>query len=438
MKFDSFGGVKQETNLQGLHINCSTLSWSPWFKLTNCKGSSNTDCSGVGYLADAMNFLSVRFNFTWSCDTQPNRHWGGQQPISGPKNASGSWGRVVGNVVNGTYPLCISVWHHMDWRHEMLDYAFMGTGRKFVIAYLPSSTSYDIWLFIKPFRHDTWLCIAVGSLLMIPTMFYGYRYERKFHQQNGKKDKLAGIKLLFIIGWLFFIVTLNGFYDGALTMFFADETPADFDSELELLKAYPEWIYNIKKSSFPVGYGSSDRNEEEKYKKFHELKTKDPDKFYFKNAKEGIKRMKSGKVGVRLEDNSLRQYLKEHPKEPRPNIIMIDQKQPNADNIILTKNSPLALLFKTGSIELWETGLMKILEVKWFGKELEKKTPNPLHTVVLNLGQTSMMFLIMGVAIIGSLILLGMELLWDCLTTNKPATPVPIPLNSSIADLWIE
>ena len=221
-------------------------------------------------------------------------------------------------------------------------------------------------------------------------------------------------------------------------MFFADETPADFDSELELLKAYPEWIYNIKKSSFPVGYGSSDRNEEEKYKKFHELKTKDPDKFYFKNAKEGIKRMKSGKVGVRLEDNSLRQYLKEHPKEPRPNIIMIDQKQPNADNIILTKNSPLALLFKTGSIELWETGLMKILEVKWFGKELEKKTPNPLHTVVLNLGQTSMLFLIMGAAIMGSLILLGMELLWDAITTKKPATPFQIPLKSSLTPAWIE
>ena len=126
-------------------------------------------------------------------------------------------------------------------------------------------------------------------------MFYGYRYERKFQQQNGKKDKLAGIKLLFIIGWLFSIVTPNGFYDGALTMFFADETPADFDSELELLKAYPEWIYNIKKSSFPVGYGSSDRNEEEKYKKFYEFKTNDPEKFYFKNAKEGIKRMKSGR-----------------------------------------------------------------------------------------------------------------------------------------------
>ena len=88
--------------------------------------------------------------------------------------------------------------------------------------------------------------------------------------------------------------------------------------------------------------------------------------------------MKSGKVGVRLEDNSLRQYLKEHPIEPRPSIIMIDQKQPNADNIILTKNSPLAPFFKTGSIELWETGLMKSLEVKWFGKELEKETPHQI------------------------------------------------------------
>ena len=81
---------------------------------------------------------------------------------------------------------------------------------------------------------------------------------------------------------------------------------------------------------------------------------------------------------------------------------------------------------------------MKILKVKWFGKELEKKTPNPLHTFALNLGQTSMIFLIMGAAIMGSLILLGIVILWDWLRSTKPATPVQIPLKISNASSWIE
>ena len=107
--------------------------------------------------------------------------------------------------------------------------------------------------------------------------------------------------------------------------------------------------------------------------------------------------------------------LKEHPKEPRPNIIMIDQKQPNADNIIFTKNSPLSPIFKVGSMKLWETGQMKNLEVKWFGKELQKKTPNPLHTVVLSLGQAMLIFTMLGAAFAISLMILWIERTWDWL-----------------------
>ena len=50
---------------------------------------SFTDCKGIGYLADVMNILSKRFNFTWSCDAEPFGNWGHNQQISGPRNTSG-------------------------------------------------------------------------------------------------------------------------------------------------------------------------------------------------------------------------------------------------------------------------------------------------------------------------------------------------------------
>ena len=105
MNFDSVGRIIPEKNMQGMHINCSTLSWLPYFELSDCKGINNTNCSGVGYFADVMNILGARFNFTWSCDAEPNGNWGIEQPISGPRNASGSWGGVFGLVANGSYPL---------------------------------------------------------------------------------------------------------------------------------------------------------------------------------------------------------------------------------------------------------------------------------------------------------------------------------------------
>ena len=61
-------------------------------------------------------------------------------------------------------------------------------------------------------------------------------------------------------------------------------------------------------------------------------------------------------------------------------------------------------------MELYETGVMKILKEKWMGKKLESKVSDPLHTVVLDLGQMVMVFLLLGAAIILSIIILAIEL----------------------------
>ena len=70
-------------------------------------------------------------------------------------------------------------------------------------------------------------------------------------------------------------------------------------------------------------------------------------------------------------------------------------------------------MFKSGSVELWETGLLKGLEAKWMGKRLNEPNSDPLHTVVLSLGQMMLVFSILGAAILLSIIILGIEVFWN-------------------------
>ena len=138
-----------------------------------------------------------------------------------------------------------------------------------------------------------------------------------------------------------------------------------------------------------------------------------PEKFSYKNIEEGIKRIKSGQTIIRAGHWTLSQYYKEHPSDKRPNTIYLPLGAINQHHLIFTENSPLLPMFKSGSVELWETGLLKALEAKWMGKRLNEPNSDPLHTVVLSLGQMMLVFSILGAAILLSIIILGIEVFWN-------------------------
>ena len=410
IKFDSFSRAVFVKDMQGIHINCSTLSYIPYFELTDCKGKNNTNCKGVGYLGDIMNVLANRFNFTWSCDAEPKGIWGNNEPISGPRNASGSWGGVFGLVVNGSYPLCISAWNRLIWRQDIVDFASVGTGARYAIAYLPQSSYLDLCLFIRPFTNNSWTAMGILAILIISMSFLGRQLEQYIHKRHRQQIKLNGIRLMNITRWVFFILVLNGFYDGALTMFFAQELEANFNSESDLLKD-PDWKYNIRKGEMMFIVDRAERGNE-LYQKKYDLVQAYPDEFLFNTIEEGIERMKSGQVAIQLRETAIRQFYKHNPSEPRPNNL-ISTTNDDSENLILTKNSPLTPVFAAGSMELYETGVLKILKQKWMGKKLGSKVSDPLHTVVLDLGQMILIFLLLAAAIIVSFIILGIEHLWN-------------------------
>ena len=118
ISFNEMGIITENFNLQGLNIISLTLSWAPFFTLTDCK-NGHKNCKGKGYLADVMDALGKHMNFTWETDEDPAGNWG-TTPISGAANASGVWGGVVGGVTNGEYQLCISSWVNTFARMELV------------------------------------------------------------------------------------------------------------------------------------------------------------------------------------------------------------------------------------------------------------------------------------------------------------------------------
>ena len=79
-------------------------------------------CKTTGYLSDLMGFLQTMYNFTWQSTNDPNGDWG-VVPLSGPPNANGTWGGVVGSLVEQTAQMSVSAWLVTPDRLSLLDYA---------------------------------------------------------------------------------------------------------------------------------------------------------------------------------------------------------------------------------------------------------------------------------------------------------------------------
>ena len=90
-------------NLQGLVVNALTISWEPYFKSGLCR-LPHQDCETAGLLHHLMKSVEREFNFIVVTDEQADGDWG-VSPISGPMNASGEWGGLLGRVLNREYPV---------------------------------------------------------------------------------------------------------------------------------------------------------------------------------------------------------------------------------------------------------------------------------------------------------------------------------------------
>ena len=413
VKFDQLGYAMVEQDLGGLHINCSTLDWYPYFKLKDCRGSNHTNCSGEGYMADIMNIMAKRLNFSWSCDKEPYENWGHLSSISGPKNASGVWGGVQGLVRNGTYPLSVSTWRNLDHRIGIFDFVNAGTGYKEIIAYNPRAPTFDPKLFLRPFSSNVWTTIGFTYLSAVSIYSISGRFTK--NNFNPNQSTFSASKLIFFVAWInhFLIVA---WYDGALTMFFADEAPTLFTSKMDMMKAYPDWKLNVKHDDQLEFHVHADEGDET-YQLYLQIMKDLPKELICEDFDECIQRMMNGQNGMYGSENGFRLYFKENPSEIRPTTIPFQEMF--HENLVLTHNSPLYPYLSEVALEMHEKGIFNILERRWYGKRLKQESVTSLHTVVLGIGQMILIYLMLGIAIVVSILVMAIEILFNRIISGK-------------------
>ena len=413
VKFDQLAYAMTDQDLGGLHINCSTLDWYPYFKIKDCRGNNHTNCSGEGYMADIMNVMAKRLNFSWSCDKEPYENWGHLASISGPKNASGVWGGVQGLVRNGTYPLSVSMWKHLDHRIGIFDFVNAGTGYKEIIAYNPRAPTFDPKLFLRPFSSNVWTTIGFTYLSAVLIYSISSRFSKKNFNVN--QSSFFATKLIVFVAWInhFLIVA---WYDGALTSFFADEVPTLFASKMDMMKAYPDWKVNVKHDDQILFHIYADEGDET-YQMYLQIMKDSPKELICEDFDEGIQRMMNGQIGMYGSEKGFRLYFKANPSEIRPTTIPFQEMF--HENLVLTHNSPLYPYLSQIALEMHEKGIFNILERRWYGKKMKQESVTSLHTVVLGIGQMILIYMMLGIAIIVSILVMGIEILMNKMFSGK-------------------
>ncbi len=156
--------VKEQYDFRGLTVKGISLPWEPFLFMVDCDDEGI--CADVGgFIKDYVDILAKRCNFTVDLRKQVDGDWG-TAPKSGPFNASGVFGGVMGGVVNGEYDLSPSFWLRNLQRDPLMSFVAIKHS-KVVLVWLPKPSSVDMGLFVRPFVTDSWIVIACFTLTIM-------------------------------------------------------------------------------------------------------------------------------------------------------------------------------------------------------------------------------------------------------------------------------
>ena len=381
--------VSDKFNLNGLEVTSTSLSWPPFYSMEDC---NEEGCAiSNGYLKDYIDILARRFNFTHVSYKDMDNDWG-VFPKEGPFNLSGTWGGVMGDVVNNKFDMSVSAWWWTSDRSTVLDCVAVTKERGFLVLTPQQPT--DTSLFTRCFTNYSWIAISctIGIVLCCTLL-----------HNSIIPDKHANSEMIFSFTvWLFFVL-LNAFYGGALTMFFTGTTNIDFNSRKDVFREYPDWKFKLTDGSemniyHEVLQGDAD------HVAFWERYLEDKSAYTYKTIKEGLEFIAEGQNVIDASEQRLFNYLKNNPTDQQ--LYFFGHNSWRIKGIIFPLNSPLAPIFKQGAGYVRERGMEKQLELKWIGN-WKASDESLMDTTVLTAGQTMMIF----VTLMGTL---GLTLMLLC------------------------
>ena len=156
----------------------------------------------------------------------PNLFWGSEIL------PNGSFGGVMGAVVNGEADVSGSVWFWVPERHPHLDFVPIFFD-PLVVALTPDPHKVDLAFLTRPFARRTWIGIVLSVAVILLAVFVPCFAVSRYENSDAYQATAT-------VAWTFFTL-INAYYSGALTMFFASEMNMEFSSLEDVLDAYPTW-----------------------------------------------------------------------------------------------------------------------------------------------------------------------------------------------------
>ena len=384
--------VKERYDFQGLHISSTSDSWAPYYTIEDCNDLGLECAMSDGYFKDVIDILGARYNFTVISHKNLDGDWG-LMPKSGPFSINGTWGGIMGDVINKKYDMCISAWTWNIDRHDMLQFSPMATTRKMCVL-TPDKTT-DFGLFVRVFKSDLWVAITsiMGAILI---SFIATKIFQPVEQSNGQQ-------LMIFTSFMFFVV-VNAYYGGALTMFFTSPIVIPFQTERDVIRAYPDWTIWVRSAQQHHIYTHVLQGDTD-YVQLWQRYSEDPDGTIYNSEKEGLEIISRGKHVIMSDETKLMGYLKSHPTDQKLFYFAFSKWQYR--NLLFYKNSPVLPMFNQGGQYLREKGIIDQLHLKWIGASNKNEGSSLMEIMVLTGGQTVMLFVLLSG-------ILGLSLLTLC------------------------
>lgn len=312
------------------------------------------------------------------------------------------WSGVMGDVILGKFPFGLSSWLVTEERVRVLDLEGVVDWDRFVSCVVLDPPQIDPGLFIRPFTNLAWTVILITTAIYISILI---------KKNSDKQLSSESWRVLEFVMWSFFTI-LYAYYGGALTMFFANKQTLPFETLTEALGVSPEWRILLMKN----GYGTvifEHKAQEQlipEYQNYLEKVKSSPDSYMVDTHKDGLMSLKEDRILYSDLEHLIRSVYNKHSQE-LPQISLFDRERSSRTlTLAFTKNSPLTPFFKKITQKSVQGGLRDALILEWFGPKIRPKAKSESYS--LSIGQTFLIFTVMAAAIILSLIVYALEVLY--------------------------
>ena len=150
----------------------------------------------------------------------------------------------------------------------------------------------------------------------------------------------------------------------------------------------------------------------EDFKTYWDRVQMNPEEFQITDLGKALDDAQVERTVIWTDGNKISGSLQAKP-EAAAKFIIFGHSFHRTQHMLLCKNSPLTPIFRQGFLRLNENGILDRLEAKWMKVAKHKRKLSLKSRIVVGINQVVLIFYIMVGTIGATLILLGLEMLWN-------------------------